>query len=97
MQRRDNNKALPNGTYWQGGKIHDPQGVLTEAPALPDIVAFDVADGEFSFYTKEQFEARVDEWRDELEADGYYAEDMDDVISMTHGDEFFWDWLPKAE
>ena len=97
MQRRANNRSLPQGVYWMGGKIHDPQGLLTEAPPLPDIVTFDVADGEFDFYTKDQWEALIDEWRDELESEGYYAEDEEDVVSMTHGDELFWDWLPKAE
>jgi len=99
MQRRDNNKALPNGTYWMGGKIHDPQGVLTEAPALPDIVNFDIADGEFNCYTKAQFEDYVDQLRDELVESGHVESDegldVDDVLEMTHGDELFWDWLPQ--
>ena len=97
MEQRHNNDGLPKGVYWMGGQIHDPKGLLTEAPPLPDIVTFDIADGEFDFYTKDQWETLIDEWRDELESEGYYAEDEEDVVSMVHGDEFFWDWLPKAE
>jgi hypothetical protein len=97
MQRRDT--SLPKGVYWMGGKIHDPQGLLTEAPELPDIVTFDIADGSFSFYTKEQFEHYINELRNELVDEGHIESDegldFDDVLDMVHGDEFFWEWLPK--
>ena len=99
MQRRHNNDGLPNGLYWQGGYIHDPKGLLTEAPAVPDIVTFDIADGEFKFYTKEQFEQYVDQLRNELVESGHVESDegldFDDVLEMVHGDELFWDWLPQ--
>ena len=99
MTRRHNNDGLPKGVYWMGGQIHDPKGLLTEAPPLPDIVTFDIADGEFNFYTKEQFEDYVDQLRDELVSEGHIecdeGLDVDDVLSMAHGDELFWDWLPK--
>ena len=97
MQRRDT--SLPKGVYWMGGKIHDPKGLLTEAPELPDVVAFNIADGEFEFYTKEQFECLIDQWRDELydrgDINDDYELDDEDVIEMVNGDEFFWEWLPK--
>jgi hypothetical protein len=84
-------------TYWQGGILYDPKGELTDAPELPDIVAFDIADGEFSFYTKDQFEHLVGQYQNELEDDGYDTQNMDfdDIVEAIHGDEFFWDWLPK--
>ena len=81
-----------------GGQIHDPKGLLTKAPALPDIVTFDVADGSFEFYTKEQFEEYVDNLRNDLVNEGYVecdeGLDVDDVLSMALGDEVFWDWMP---
>jgi hypothetical protein len=82
-----------------GGQLHDPKGELTKAPELPDVVAFDIADGEFSFYTKEQWEQRIYQWRDSLYDEDFVEDDyeLDDetVIEMIHGDEFFWEWLPK--
>ena len=85
--------------YWQGGKLYDPKGELTKAPELPDVVSFDIADGEFSFYTKEQFEGLIAQWRDDLYDESGMEDDyeLDDetVIEMIHGDEFFWEWLPK--
>ena len=92
------NDGLPKGVYWMGGKIHDPKGLLTKAPALPDIVTFDVADGSFEFYTKEQFEEYVDNLRNDLVNEGLVESDegldVDDVLSMALGDEVFWDWMP---
>ncbi len=89
---------LPKGVYWMGGKIHDPKGLMTKAPALPDIVTFDVADGSFEFYTKEQFEEYVDNLRNDLVNEGLVESDegldVDDVLSMALGDEVFWDWMP---
>ena len=32
------------------GVLHDPKGELTEAPELPDVVAFNIADGAFEFF-----------------------------------------------
>ena len=39
--------------YWMNGILHDPKGELTEAPQLPDVVAFNIADGSFEFFTTE--------------------------------------------
>ncbi len=92
------NDGLPKGVYWMGGQIHDPKGLMTKAPALPDIVTFDVADGSFEFYTKEQFEEYVDNLRNDLVNEGLVESDegldVDDVLSMALGDEVFWDWMP---
>jgi len=85
--------------YWMNGILHDPKGELTEAPELPDVVTFDIADGSFNFYTKEQFENYIDELRNELVDEGHVESDegldFDDVLDMVHGDELFWEWLPK--
>ena len=85
--------------YWQGGKLYDPKDELTPAPELPDVVVFDIADGSFSFYTKAQFESYIDNLRYELVDEGLIecdeGLDVDDVLDMVHGDELFWEWLPK--
>jgi hypothetical protein len=63
-----------------------------------DIVTFDVADGSFEFYGKEQFEQYVDNLRNDLVSEGLVESDegldVDDVLSMALGDEVFWDWMP---
>jgi hypothetical protein len=63
-----------------------------------DIVTFDVADGSFEFYGKEQFEQYVDNLRNDLVNEGLVESDegldVDDVLSMALGDEVFWDWMP---
>ena len=79
--------------YWMNGILHDPKGELTEAPELPDVVAFNIADGSFEFFTETQFEAQIAEWREELDDSDEY--DDEEVIDMVNGDEFFWEWLPK--
>jgi len=85
--------------YWQGGKLYDPKDELTPAPELPDVVVFDIADGAFDFYTKAQFESYIDNLRYELVDEGLVESceglDFDDVLDMVHGEEFFWEWLPK--
>ena len=85
--------------YWQGGKLYDPKDELTPAPELPDVVVFDIADGSFDFYTKEQFESYIDNLRYELVDNGLIESDegldFDDVLEMVHGEELFWEWLPK--
>ena len=71
---------------------------LSKAPGYPDVVTFDVADGSFSFYKKDQFEHFVNELRNELvDAEQIESDeglDVDDVLSMALGDEVFWDWMP---
>ena len=78
--------------YWMNGILHDPKGELTAAPELPDVVAFNIADGSFEFFTAAQFQAQIDLWREELDDSDEY--DDEDVIDMVNGDEFFWEWLP---
>ena len=72
---------------------------ITNAPELPDVVVFDIADGSFDFYTKEQFESYIDNLRYELVDNGLIESDegldFDDVLEMVHGEELFWEWLPK--
>ena len=72
---------------------------ITNAPELPDVVVFDIADGSFDFYTKEQFESYIDNLRYELVDSGLIESDegldFDDVLEMVHGEELFWEWLPK--
>ena len=36
------------------------------------VVTFDVADGSFTFYSKESWETTIEEWRKELEAGGSF-------------------------
>ena len=63
-----------------------------------DVVTFDVADGSFSFYSKEQFEKFVNDERNELvDNDMIEADedlDIDDILALAYGDEMFWDWMP---
>jgi hypothetical protein len=72
---------------------------ITNASELPDVVVFDIADGSFDFYTKEQFESYIDNLRYELVDNGLIESDegldFDDVLEMVHGEELFWEWLPK--
>ena len=71
---------------------------LSKAPGYPDVVTFDVADGSFEFYKKDQFEQYVDNLRNDLVSEGLVESDegldVDDVLSMALGDEVFWDWMP---
>ena len=53
--------------YWMNGILHDPKGELTEAPELPDVVAFNIADGSFEFFTTEQFEEQIAESKEHAE------------------------------
>jgi hypothetical protein len=63
-----------------------------------DIVTFDVADGSFEFYGKEQFEQYVNNLRNDLVNEGLIecdeGLDVDDILSLACGDELFWDWMP---
>ena len=63
-----------------------------------DIVTFDVADGSFEFYSKEQFEQYVNNLRNDLVNEGLIESDegldVDDILSLSYGDELFWDWMP---
>lgn len=58
------------------------------------IVTFDIADQAFSFYNEEEWRILVEEWRYNLEVDGYeFAEDMEveEVVDCTWGEELFWE------
>ena len=63
-----------------------------------DIVTFDVADGSFEFYSKDQFEQYVDNLRNDLVNEGLIESDegldFDDILALACGDEVFWDWMP---
>jgi len=66
------------------------------------VVTFDVADGSFTFYSKESWETTIEEWRKELADRGvpFEPEDvaaMDDyeVVECVWGEEVFVDYIPE--
>ncbi len=66
------------------------------------VVTFDVADGSFTFYSKESWETTIEEWRKELAGRGvpFEPEDvaaMDDyeVVECVWGEEVFVDYIPE--
>ena len=62
------------------------------------IVTFDIADGSFDYYTNEEWQNQLAEWRQELADDGYEgAEDVDaeELIEMVYGDELFFEEIPE--
>ena len=66
------------------------------------VVTFDVADGSFTFYSKESWETTIEEWRKELagRGDPFEPEDvaaMDDyeVVECVWGEEVFVDYIPE--
>ena len=66
------------------------------------VVTFDVADGSFTFYSKESWETTIGEWRKELAGRGvpFEPEDvaaMDDyeVVECVWGEEVFVDYIPE--
>ena len=66
------------------------------------VVTFDVADGSFTFYSKESWETTIEEWRKELTGwgDTFEPEDiaaMDDyeVVECVWGEEVFVDYIPE--
>jgi len=66
------------------------------------VVTFDIANGTFDFYTKEQWDNQVQEWRDELFESGM-IEDRDiiddieeyEVVDYMYGEELFVDCIPE--
>ena len=60
---------------------------------MKTVALFDIADQSFTFYTDDEWEKQLNEWADELEADGYDVDraDVEDIVSATSGDEYFWD------
>ena len=63
------------------------------------VVTFDVADGSFTFYSKESWEITIEEWRRELVIEGYLdagdEEELDyyEVVELLWGDEMFIDFI----
>ena len=63
------------------------------------VVTFDVADGSFTFYSKESWETTIEEWRRELVIEGYLdagdEEELDyyEVVELLWGDEMFIDFI----
>ena len=52
------------------------------------MVLFSVADGDFTQYTKSEWETEVTGWKTELR-DAEYGFDLDDVVEAMGGDEWF--------
>ena len=66
------------------------------------VVTFDIANGTFDFYTKEQWDNQVQEWRDELFESGMIedrdiVDEMDEyeVVDCMWGEEVFVDCIPE--
>jgi len=66
------------------------------------VVTFDIANGTFDFYTKEQWDNQVQEWRDELFGsnmieDRDIVDEMDEyeVVDCMWGEEVFVDCIPE--
>jgi len=66
------------------------------------VVTFDIANGTFDFYTKEQWDNQVQEWRDELFGsnmieDRDIVDEMDEyeVVDCMYGEELFVDYIPE--
>lgn len=61
------------------------------------IVTFNIADGEFEFFTERQWNMRLDQWREQLLNDGYeFARDMDEaeIVECMYSEEMFFDIVP---
>ena len=66
------------------------------------VVTFDIANGTFDFYTKEQWNNQAQSWRDELFESGMIEdrdiiEEMDEyeVVDCMWGEEVFVDCIPE--
>ena len=53
------------------------------------MVLFSVADGDFTQYTKSEWETEVNGWKDELRDEGVNSLDDYDVVEAMGGDEWF--------
>ena len=66
------------------------------------VVTFDVADGSFTFYSKESWETTIEEWRKELaietpfEPEDIAAMDYYEVVDLLFGEEVFIDFVTPA-
>ena len=60
---------------------------------MKTVALFDIADQAFTFFTDDEWEKQLTEWADELENDGYEVDrtDVDEIVELTGGDEYFWD------
>ena len=66
--------------------------------AIATVVTFDIADGSFDFYTNDMWNAQLQAWRVELDADGYEgseALDAEELVEMMYGEEMFFDTVPS--
>ena len=66
------------------------------------VVTFDIANGDFDFYTKEMWDNQVQDWRDELFESGMIedrdiVDEMDEyeVVECMYGEELFVDYIPE--
>ena len=66
------------------------------------IVTFDIANGDFDFYTQEMWNNQVQNWRDELFESGMIedrdiVDEMDEceVVECMYGEELFVDYIPE--
>ena len=62
------------------------------------IVTFDIANGDFDYYTKEEWSNQLAEWRAELKADGYEGAmevHAEELMEMVYGDELFFEEVPE--
>jgi hypothetical protein len=62
------------------------------------IVTFDIGNGDFDYYTNEEWESQLTAWREELEADDYEgseALDAEELVEMMYGDELFFQEVPQ--
>ena len=61
------------------------------------VVTFDVADGSFTFYSKESWETTIGEWREELVENEYVEDgqelDHQEIVEMLWGEEMFVDFI----
>lgn len=53
------------------------------------MVLFSVADGDFTQYTKSEWETEVNGWKDELRDEGVNSWDDYDIVEAMGGDEWF--------
>ena len=61
---------------------------------MKTVALFDVADQSFTFYTDQEWELQIEDWRTDLRDNGYEEADhldVDEVVELTGGDEYFWD------
>jgi len=59
------------------------------------IVTFDIGNGDFDYYTNEEWSNQLAEWRAELEGDDGEAIDAEELVEMTYGDELFFQEVPQ--